>query len=166
MLTPTLCHMSCVTCHVSHVSCHMLRISFSFFRQSVGASRWTVCYQRDLPRLVQKMDQRSQYSDKPAYFNDQNCFYFNLFLILLRLMEYFKEVGNARIWESFFHTLIQLFGVWVLEIFLWKLFIFYIFLMYRKLFMLDYKLNYNAWGQWKKLFVTISKQTRRGRPCW
>ena len=37
----------CVTCHVSHVTCHV-----SCVTQSVGASRWRVCYQRGLPRLV------------------------------------------------------------------------------------------------------------------
>ena len=42
--TPTMWHMSCVTCYVSRVTC--------FFGQSGGASRWSVCYQRGLPRLV------------------------------------------------------------------------------------------------------------------
>ena len=64
------CHMSCVTyhlshitcplspvtCHVSYVMCHMLQyflFFFSyFFGQSGEASRWRVCYQRGLPRLV------------------------------------------------------------------------------------------------------------------
>ena len=69
--------MSCVTCHVSHVTCHLstvtchmshvkkkllhvliyLYIYIYFFNvkkigQSGGASRWRVCYQRGLPRLV------------------------------------------------------------------------------------------------------------------
>ena len=50
-----MCHVSRVTCHVSRVNCHM---SFFFFFivkkiwQSGGASRWRVCYQRGLPRLV------------------------------------------------------------------------------------------------------------------
>ena len=48
------CHVSPVTCHMSHVSCH---VSFFFclrkkIGQSGGASRWRVCYQRGLPRLV------------------------------------------------------------------------------------------------------------------
>ena len=40
-------------CHLSRVTCHM---SFFLFiqkkLQSDGASRWSVCYQRGLPRLV------------------------------------------------------------------------------------------------------------------
>ena len=45
--------MSGVMCHVSHVTCHILfYFSFSFFGQNCGASRWRVCYQRGLPRLV------------------------------------------------------------------------------------------------------------------
>ena len=40
-----MCHMSRVTCHVSYVL-------FSFFLRVCGASRWRVCYQRGLPRLV------------------------------------------------------------------------------------------------------------------
>ena len=61
-----MCHVSRVTCHLSHVTCHMspvtchmfyLFIYFYFFSlkkklQSGGASRWRVCYQRGLPRLV------------------------------------------------------------------------------------------------------------------
>ena len=38
-------NVSCVKFHVSHVTCHW---------QSCGASRWRVCYQRSLPRLVLK----------------------------------------------------------------------------------------------------------------
>ena len=41
------CHMSGVTCHVSHVACQM----FLLFLQSAGASGWSTCYQRVLPRL-------------------------------------------------------------------------------------------------------------------
>ena len=50
--------MSRVTCHVSNVTCHMSRVTcpifffFFFFGKSGGASRWRVCYQRGLPRLV------------------------------------------------------------------------------------------------------------------
>ena len=44
----TMCHVSRIMCHLSHV--------FFFIRkkiwQSGVASRWRVCYQRDLPRLV------------------------------------------------------------------------------------------------------------------
>ena len=42
------CHMSCVMCHMSHVMCLLV----IFFGQSGEAYRWTVCYQRGLPRLV------------------------------------------------------------------------------------------------------------------
>ena len=50
--------MSRVTCHVSHVTCHMLCVTchmslFIFiFLPSGKASRWRVCYQQGLPRLV------------------------------------------------------------------------------------------------------------------
>ena len=79
---PQTCHMSCVTCHMSRVTCHVspvtchlspvtckkiifqhfnsLFLIFKFFLrkqkigQSGGASRWRVCYQRGLPRLVSR----------------------------------------------------------------------------------------------------------------
>ena len=41
------CHMSGVTCQVSHVRCN-----FFFLFQIGEASRWRVCYQRGLPRLI------------------------------------------------------------------------------------------------------------------
>ena len=41
-----MCHMSGVTCQVSGVMCKI------FFLQSGWASRWRVCYQRGLPRIV------------------------------------------------------------------------------------------------------------------
>ena len=40
---PMTCHVSCVTCHISHVI---------FLLQIGAASRWRVCYQQGLPRLV------------------------------------------------------------------------------------------------------------------
>ena len=40
------CYMSCVKCHVSYI------IYIFFFPQNVWTSRWRVCYQRGLPRLV------------------------------------------------------------------------------------------------------------------
>ena len=40
------CCVSCVTCHVSYVTCKF------FFLQIFGASRWRVCYQWGLPRIV------------------------------------------------------------------------------------------------------------------
>ena len=46
------CQVSHVKCHMSRVTCHMWRFFFFFFWQSGGASRWRVCYQRGLPRLV------------------------------------------------------------------------------------------------------------------
>ena len=46
-----MCHMSHVTCHLSHVNF----IFILFFGQIVGASRWRVCYQRGLPRLVSNL---------------------------------------------------------------------------------------------------------------
>ena len=49
------CHMSRVRRQVSPVRCHMSRVTIfsSFFScQSGGTSRWRVCYQRGLPRLV------------------------------------------------------------------------------------------------------------------
>ena len=47
------CHMSRVTCHVSRVTCHIILIFF--FLQIGKASRWRVCLQRGLPRLVFKL---------------------------------------------------------------------------------------------------------------
>ena len=56
------CHLSPVTCHLSPVTCQQIIffdifIFFIFFYvnkngQSGGASRWRVCYQRGLLRLV------------------------------------------------------------------------------------------------------------------
>ena len=46
------CHVSCVTCHILHFTCILLNI---FFGQNYEASKWRVCYQRVLPRLV-KLD--------------------------------------------------------------------------------------------------------------
>ena len=58
-VSPVTCHLSRVTCHLSRVTCHLLHIFYIFIffilqknLQSVGASRWRVCYQRGLPRLV------------------------------------------------------------------------------------------------------------------
>ena len=52
-------HVSSVTCHVSRVTGPMSKkLHFFFFLhkkkfgQSGGASWWSVCYQRGLPRLV------------------------------------------------------------------------------------------------------------------
>ena len=54
-----MCHVSRVTCHVSRVMCHVSHVTCNFnffflqnFLQSGGASRWRVCYQQGLPRLV------------------------------------------------------------------------------------------------------------------
>ena len=64
------CHMSLVTCHLSPVTCqkkmtifiwkkkikkyiYILSSKLFFFKWG-GASRWRVCYQRGLPRLVYK----------------------------------------------------------------------------------------------------------------
>ena len=58
-----MCHVSCVMCHVSPVTCQIIflhntkekKLFFCILKkigQSGGASRWTVCYQRGLPRLV------------------------------------------------------------------------------------------------------------------
>ena len=44
-----MCHVSCVMCHVSLV---IFLLIYIYFRQSKGATRWSVCYQRGLPRLV------------------------------------------------------------------------------------------------------------------
>ena len=70
----TMCHVSRVTCHLSRVTCQNIFFFLHFFLkeeekkeqdkkkkktcilkkigQSGGASRWRVCYQRGLPRLV------------------------------------------------------------------------------------------------------------------
>ena len=64
-LSHTMCHVSCVMCHVSHIICHMSRVTFHLSHvkiqiyflslqilQSGGDSRWRVCHQHGLPRLV------------------------------------------------------------------------------------------------------------------
>ena len=59
-----MCHSSHVMCHMSRVTCHVLRVTcnmYFFFvswkkiRQSGWASRWRVCFQQGLPRLVFKL---------------------------------------------------------------------------------------------------------------
>ena len=45
-------YLSHVRCPLSRVRCHLSRVRRVFFGQSGGASRWRVCYQRGLPRLV------------------------------------------------------------------------------------------------------------------
>ena len=37
---------------MSGIMCHVSRVFLCVFLQSGGASRWRVCYQRGLPRLV------------------------------------------------------------------------------------------------------------------
>ena len=57
-VSPVTCHLSPVTCHLSHVKKTLFHIkkkkkySVTKVGQSGGASRWRVCYQRGLPRLV------------------------------------------------------------------------------------------------------------------
>ena len=46
------CHVSRVMYHMSHVACHMSYVFFLFVGLSGGGSRWRVCYQRGLPRVV------------------------------------------------------------------------------------------------------------------
>ena len=47
-----MCHLSHVTCHVSCVKCHVSHVEKENEGQRGGASRWRVCYQRGLLRLV------------------------------------------------------------------------------------------------------------------
>ena len=59
-----MCHVSHVRCHMSPVPCHMSPVTRQIFflikeknilnkiGQRGGVSRWRVCYQRGLPRLV------------------------------------------------------------------------------------------------------------------
>ena len=57
-----MCHVSWVTCHLSHVTCpkfftnifYAKKYPLEEIEQNGGASRWRVCYQRGLPRLVLK----------------------------------------------------------------------------------------------------------------
>ena len=83
-----MCHMSHVTCHVSPVMCHVSHVKNIFFYislnkkknkkkyttknigQSGGASRWRVCYQRGLPRLVLNVIQHLGQVQTPAVFTD------------------------------------------------------------------------------------------------
>ena len=50
--SPT-CHISCGACHMSGVTCNLYFI-FIFFVQHGLVSGWRVCYQRGLPRLVNR----------------------------------------------------------------------------------------------------------------
>ena len=56
---PVRCHVSCVTYHMSCVTCHMWRVLCHFFSSFFGKggeiSRWRVCHQWGLPRLVLKI---------------------------------------------------------------------------------------------------------------
>jgi hypothetical protein len=51
---PPTCHLSSVMCHMSHGTCRVSYVSLKkkYIGQSGEASRWRVCYQRGLPRLV------------------------------------------------------------------------------------------------------------------
>ena len=63
-----MCHVSPVMCHMSPVTCHFFcirKISFTKIGQSGGASRWRVCYQRGLPRLV--LLDMSQWGNRVAW---------------------------------------------------------------------------------------------------
>ena len=52
-LRPTMCHMSGVRCQVSCVMCQVSCVTCQVSGgQRGGASRWRVCYQQGLPRLV------------------------------------------------------------------------------------------------------------------
>ena len=58
-MSRVMCHVSHVTCHVSHVTCHMScvtchvsHVTKKNLKKCGGASRWRVCYQQGLPRLV------------------------------------------------------------------------------------------------------------------
>ena len=48
----TMCHISRVPCHMSRVRCPVSGVQVTFFGGSGGTSRWRVCYQQGLPRLV------------------------------------------------------------------------------------------------------------------
>ena len=59
--------MSCVTCHLSCVPCHFY---FKFFLHLGWASRWRVCYQRGLPRLVNRPDVAGAVLQTPPSLNN------------------------------------------------------------------------------------------------
>ena len=66
---PQTCHMSCVTCHVSRVTCQNFFLHFLYVKEnglSGGASRWRVCYQRGLPRLVYIVSSLSDHLDQAS----------------------------------------------------------------------------------------------------
>ena len=62
-MSRVMCHVSPVTCHLSPVTCHMF-FCFLFYKKkmvkSAGASWWMVCYQRGLPRLVLKEEEKNK----------------------------------------------------------------------------------------------------------
>ena len=49
-----MCKVSCVVCHMSCLACFFVVVFCCFFGQSGEAYWWRVCYERGLPRLVQK----------------------------------------------------------------------------------------------------------------
>ena len=67
-----MCHVSRVTCHPSPVTCQKYYLNILIKKkkhsknigQSGGASRWRVCYQRGLPRLVDKNMHKEKPMDK------------------------------------------------------------------------------------------------------
>ena len=73
-MSRVMCHVSGVRCQVSGVMCHFFLLLF--FRQSVEASRWRVCYQRGLPRLVYyaKRRQKKLIQQKAQNFLGRNTF--------------------------------------------------------------------------------------------
>ena len=74
--------MSHVSRQMSHVTCHMSLFCLSFFEQSCEAYRWSVCYQRGLPRLVHtQYDIRRQ---KKKHLSNR-----------VRVYIYYKKVGKS-----------------------------------------------------------------------
>ena len=65
--------MSHVNCHMSFIFCLLIRFKYFcyFFGQNCGASWWRVCYQRDLPRLVYKI----QDTRLPCERKEQNLYH-------------------------------------------------------------------------------------------
>ena len=97
------CHISGVTCHMSCVTCHMSQFFFLFylfiylfFGQSGEASRWRVCYQRGLPRLVfSNMDLCARMT-KSTLAKGQNYLHAGFYLVSCILCLFIRLVRDAE----------------------------------------------------------------------
>ena len=139
MFTPpnmshVMCHVSRVTCHVSHVTCHVSPVTchmstkknWTFFLfiylyffflckkkigKSGGASRWRVCYQRGLPRLVFLQIPVDGFGEKFVYFNTPFLTLLNGQYIWSMLVLNYKATFNSVKYAQYFFLCWKVFWV-------------------------------------------------------